>query len=39
MGGVDVIMPMKGDQNERAFAAMVLAMIEKKKVLVAKLVA
>ena len=39
MSGVDVIMPAKGEKNERAFAAMVLAMIEKKKVLVAKLVA
>lgn len=37
MSGVDVIVPAKGDKNERAFAAMVFAMIEKKKVLVAKL--
>ena len=38
MAGVDIILPMKGAKNERAFAAMVHAMIEKKKVLIAKLV-
>jgi len=37
MAGVDIILPMKGTKNERAFAAMVHAMIEKKKVLIAKL--
>jgi len=36
MGGVDVILPVKGSKNERAFAALVDAMITKKKVLIAK---
>lgn len=38
IGGVDIILPVKGSKNERAFAAMVYAMIEKKKVLIAKMV-
>jgi hypothetical protein len=37
MAGVDVILPIKGDKNERAFAAMVHAMTETNKVLLAKL--
>ena len=37
MAGVDVILPIKGDKNERAFAAMVNAMTETGKVLLAKL--
>jgi hypothetical protein len=31
-------LPIKGQKNERAFAAMVYAMIETKKVLIAKIV-
>jgi hypothetical protein len=38
MAGVDVVLPAKGAKNERAFAAMVHAMIELHKVLVAKIV-
>ena len=38
MAGVDIILPIKGKKNERAFAAMVYAMIETKKVLIAKIV-
>lgn len=38
MSGVDVILPVKGEKNERAFAAMVYAMINLHKVLVAKIV-
>ena len=38
MAGVDIILPIKGHKNERAFAAMVYAMIETKKVLIAKIV-
>jgi hypothetical protein len=38
MAGVDIILPIKGQKNERAFAAMVYAMIETKKVLIAKIV-
>lgn len=38
MAGVDIILPIKGQKNERAYAAMVYAMIETKKVLIAKIV-
>lgn len=38
MGGVDVILPVKGAKNERAFAAMVYAMIDTHKVLLAKII-
>jgi len=38
MGGVDVILPVKGAKNERAFAAMVNAMIDTHKVLLAKII-
>lgn len=38
MGGVDIILPVKGEKNERAFAAMVNAMIETFKVLMAKII-
>ena len=38
MAGVDIILPIKGQKNEKAFAAMVYAMIETKKVLIAKIV-
>lgn len=37
MAGVDVVLPVKGSKNERAFAAMVNAMIETHKVLIAKI--
>jgi hypothetical protein len=38
MAGVDVILPARGEKNERAFAAMVNAMIETNKVLLAKII-
>ena len=38
MSGVDVVLPVKGTKNERAFAAMVNAMIETNKVLIAKII-
>jgi len=38
MGGVDIILPVRGAKNERAFAAMVAAMIEGHKVIIAKII-
>lgn len=38
MAGVDVILPQKGDANERAFAATISAMIDTNKVMIAKMV-
>jgi len=38
MGGVDIILPVRGSKNERAFAAMVAAMIEGHKVIIAKII-
>lgn len=38
MAGVDIILPVRGAKNERAFAAMVGAMIEGHKVLIAKII-
>ena len=38
MAGVDIILPVRGEKNERAFAAMVGAMIEGHKVLIAKII-
>jgi ATP-dependent DNA helicase 2 subunit 2 len=38
MNGVDVVLPVKGEKNERAFAAIVVAMIESHKVLMAKII-
>jgi len=38
VAGVDVVLPMKGSRNERAFAALVVEMIATKKVLMAKLI-
>jgi ATP-dependent DNA helicase 2 subunit 2 len=38
MAGVDIILPVRGAKNERAFAAMVNAMIEGHKVLIAKII-
>jgi formaldehyde-activating enzyme involved in methanogenesis len=38
MAGVDIILPVRGSKNERAFAAMVGAMIEGHKVLIAKII-
>lgn len=38
MKGVDVVLPSKGLKNERAFAAMVQAMIDTHKVLLAKII-
>ena len=38
MAGIDVILPARGQKNERAFAAMVNAMIETHKVLLAKII-
>ena len=38
VAGVDVILPVRGSKNERAFAALVGAMVEGKKVLIAKII-
>ena len=38
VAGVDVILPVKGDKNERAFAALVTEMIASKKVMIAKII-
>ena len=38
MNGVDVILPSRGEANERAFAALVYAMIETHRVLIAKVI-
>ena len=38
MQGVDVILPIRGSKNERAFAAMITMMVETKKVMMAKII-
>jgi hypothetical protein len=38
MNGVDVVLPVKGAKNERAFAALVYAMIETHRVIIAKII-
>lgn len=38
MAGVDVVLPQKGDANEKAFAATINAMIETNKVMIAKMI-
>jgi hypothetical protein len=38
VAGVVVILPVKGDKNERAFAALVTEMIAAKKVMIAKII-
>ena len=38
MNGVDIVLPVRGSKNERAFAAIVNSMIETHKVLLAKIV-
>ena len=38
MNGVDIVLPVRGSKNERAFAAIVHSMIETHKVLLAKIV-
>jgi hypothetical protein len=38
VAGVDVVLPLKGSKNERAFAALVHEMIETRKVLTAKII-
>jgi ATP-dependent DNA helicase 2 subunit 2 len=38
LGGVDIILPVRGSKNEKAFAALVAAMIEGKKVLIARII-
>ena len=38
MTGVDIVLPLKGSKNERAFAALVSQMIETKKCLIAKII-
>lgn len=38
MGGVDIVLPLKGSKNERAFAAMVFSMIDTHKVILAKMI-
>ena len=38
VSGVDVILPVKGSKNERAFAAVITQMIESKKVMIAKII-
>ena len=37
IAGVDVVLPLKGSKNERAFAALVTQMIETKKCIIARL--
>ena len=38
LNGVDVVLPSRGEANERAFAALVYAMIETHRVLIAKII-
>jgi Ku70/Ku80 beta-barrel domain len=38
VAGVDVILPNKGEKNERAFTALVSMMIETKKVMIGKII-
>lgn len=38
MGSVDVVLPVKGAQNERVFTALVDAMITRKRLMLAKIV-
>ena len=38
VAGVDVILPTKGEKNERAFTALVSMMIETKKVMIGKII-
>jgi len=38
VAGVDVVLPVKGAKNERAFAALVSQMIETNKVMMAKII-
>lgn len=38
MAGVDVVLPVRGSKNERAFAALVYAMIETHRVLIARII-
>jgi hypothetical protein len=38
VSGVDVVLPMRGSKNERAFAALVSEMIDTNKVMIGKLV-
>ena len=38
MAGVDVVLPLKGTKNQRAFAALVSQMIETKKCIIARLI-
>lgn len=38
LSGVDVVLPSRGQKNERAFAALVYAMIETHRVLMAKII-
>jgi len=38
IAGVDVILPVKGSKNERAFAALITQMIDTKKVMIAKII-
>ena len=38
IAGVDIVLPVKGKKNERAFAALVYAMIETHRVLIAKII-
>ena len=38
VNGVDVVLPLRGQRNMRAFAALITQMIETRKVLIAKLI-
>lgn len=38
VSGVDVVLPARGHKNERAFAALIFAMIETHRVLIAKII-
>ena len=39
VAGVDVVLPVRGSKNERAFAAIVNSMIETNKAMIAKIIA
>lgn len=38
VSGVDVVLPIRGSKNERAFAALVVEMIETSKVMIGKII-
>ena len=38
VAGVDVVLPIRGSKNERAFAALVAEMLSSKKVMIGKII-